>query len=76
MKNRNKDAASYANRCTKTEIYFSFRRTTIHKKPRFEISKRGPVIFGCPYFLVYITSLTSFTVLGTSGKAAFTRFPA
>ena len=28
------------------------------------------------YFTAYITSFTSFTVRGTSGSAAFTRFPA
>jgi hypothetical protein len=35
MKNHYKDAVSYSNRCTKTEIYFVVRRTTMHKKTPF-----------------------------------------
>jgi hypothetical protein len=35
-----------------------------------------PHPFSSPYFFMYITSLTSFTVLGTSGRYAATRLGA
>jgi hypothetical protein len=75
MKNHGKDAIKKAERCTLTEIYFS--RVVLRKqKSPVMRTQTGLHHLIVNYFTWYITSFTSFTVRGTSGNAAATRFGA
>jgi hypothetical protein len=73
MKNRDKDALYKSNRCTLSDFFFIVRGRT-KKKPLQQ--GRGQYYLYNSYFTWYITSLTSFTVRGTSGNAAATRLGA
>lgn len=78
MKNRYKDAVFGCKRCTIDKKYLSIviiLTGTKHKKALFCRAFSQFNLY-YPYFTWYITSFTSFTVRGTSGKAAATRLGA
>ena len=78
MKNHNKDALLYPKRCIrKIKKLSRVFLLASHKEPGiFNTGFRQIYVKVCTYFLRYITSFTNFTVLGTSGSAAATRFGA
>lgn len=75
MKNHGKDATKKAERCALNEIYFSRVVLREQKSPVVQ-AQTGLHHLIVNYFTWYITSFTSFTVRGTSGNAAATRFGA
>ena len=74
MKNRNKDAVLYQNRCILLQLYLL--RVISRIKNALLRSKAFNNLHFPAYFTWYITSFTSFTVRGTSGRAAATRLGA
>ena len=78
MKNHYKDAFLPAKRCMALKIIIksSFTSVVKNEKP-IKLQARWVFPDKCQYyFLRYMTSFTSFTVLFTSGKAAATRLGA
>jgi hypothetical protein len=78
MKNHYKDALLLAKRCMALKIIIksSFTRGVRNEKP-IKLQARRVFQDECQYyFLRYMTSFTSLTVLFTSGKAAATRLGA
>jgi hypothetical protein len=83
MKNRDKDASLISEIKTFAEKIFCPFRLKMKKLRLFNVSFSGNALFEaglpqleCNHFFRYITSFTSFTVRGTSGKAAATRLGA
>lgn len=77
MKNRREDAYKKSKRCTSNVIFFKYNYTLMGiKKPATTSVIAGFMLQLGNYFFKYITSFTSFTVRGTSGRAPATRFGA
>lgn len=76
MKNHCKDADYCSKRCTITEKNFSGLVILRFNKKALQFAELFMTKYQTNYFTAYTTSLTSFTVLVTSGSAAFTRLPA
>jgi len=78
MKNHNKDANNVAKRCMALQKIIKSTFTILSYNEA--VINSMLVIYCCVdagyYLLRYITSLTSLTVLGTSGNAAATRLGA
>ncbi len=73
MKNRDKDALYKSKGCTLTGFFFQVIKRRKNTAPR---DRQGADNWELFYFTWYITSFTSLTVRGTSGKAAATRLGA
>ena len=84
MKNHGKDARNFRDSKTYLKYFFSIVNTDNEMFVQVECTffrvclNTGKPLYklGSAYFFKYITSFASFTVRGTSGKAAATRFGA